>query len=257
MENPFEGSFTYPRGFADLVKQTPAFRTQYRGMNETLHDIAQFGLDPLRDQKVIAPTEAELEALENPDKIAAEKYTTLCKEFEGQSEFLALHALTIAAARRSEPPAIARAIFLAMWQDHGDFLMDRLDTRWQLSALQTFRDYGENEVQRRCASELTVFFGLIKLYETERRYSGFKAKQPFDLDTRTRSNLPLGMDPYSIKNGDLDRNLLGMIWATAETDPVLRPLACHLLTSINRERGSIFRRFRLMRRELKKRRAQK
>ncbi len=33
----------------------------------------------------------------------------------------------------------------------------------------------------------------------------------------------MGLTGYSLRAGDLDRNLLGMIWQSAEADPVLRP----------------------------------
>ncbi|WP_243613793.1 hypothetical protein [Shimia aestuarii] len=253
MPRLFQSEFTYPNGFADLAEDVPSRRLPYPEMEDTLRSVSAPGLDALAKTRAQAPDPSAFPETAPTPKPAPQKYLELRREFDGQPELLALHALTIAAARRADPPEIARALFLEMWQDHAPFLLDHLDRRWQLSALQTFRDFGTNEDQRRAASELTVFFALTKLYETERLYSGEKAKSPFSLDTRARGGLPMGLTGYSMRAGDLDRTLLGMLWQSAEADPVLRPLACRLLTDLNRDRSSLFRRLRLMRRDWKRR----
>ena len=250
---PFQSEFTYPNGFADLVENVPSRRDPYPEMQETLQTFSAPGLAALAETITTAPDSRDFPDIDPLPKPAPLKYLELRREFDGQPALLPLHALTIAAARRANPPEIARSLFLEMWRDHAPFLLEHLDRRWQLSALQTFRDFGETEGQRRAASELTVFFALTKLYETERLYSGIKAKKPFPTDTRARGGLPMGLTGYSLRAGDLDRTLLGMLWQSAEADPLLRPLACRLLTDLNRDRASLFRRLRLMRRDWKRR----
>ena len=252
MPLPFQSEFTYPNGFADLAEYVSSQRAPYPGMDETLRRAAAPGLAALTETPAQAPEPSAFPDPEPLPKSAALKYLELCREFHGKPELLALHALTIAASRRSDPPEIARTVFLDIWRNHAEFLLDHLDRRWQLSAIQTFRDFGDTEVQRRSASELTVFFALTKLYETERLYSGVKAKKPFSLGARARGGLPMGLVGYSLRAGDLDRNLLGMLWQTAEADPLLRPLACRLLTDLNRDPNTLFRRLRLMRRAWKR-----
>jgi hypothetical protein len=133
-------------------------------------------------------------------------------------------------------------------------MLRHLETRWALSALLTFRIFGENEVQRTTAAEMDVLFSMMKLYESERVYSGFAPGQPFRLSRRKSHELPFGLAGYSLSRGDLDRNMLGRLWVNAEEDPVLRPLACHLLTQLNREPRGVFRRLKLMKRERRERR---
>ena len=249
MENPFQSEFTYPNGFADLANAVASRRDPYPGMDEVLRRVASQGFEALRDAPAHAPPPA---APETTPKTASAKYLELCGEFAGQPEILALHALTIAASRRADPPEIARTLFLSLWRDHARFLLDHLDRRWQLSALQTFRDFGDTEAQRQSATGLTVFFALTKLYETERLYSGTKARKAFPIDARAGGGLPMGLTGYSLRGGDLDRNLLGMLWQDAEADPLLRPLACRLLTDLNRDRAGLFRRLRRMRRDWKR-----
>ncbi|MEQ9693353.1 hypothetical protein [Shimia sp. SDUM112013] len=245
----FRGEFTYPGGFSKLVQDTPEHRQPYDGMAEFLDGLNAIGLAQLQDRHLPAdPPEPPKSPV-----TAAEKYAQLSAEFAGRPALLAVHGLVIAAARRATPPAIAEDMFQTLWQHHALFLLAELDIRWKLSALQTFRDFGTSEAQRRTAAELTVFFNMMKLYESERLFSGHRAPDPFGLDHRAAGRLPLRLSAYSLKGGDLDRNMLGHLWLSAEEDPVLRPLACHLLTAVNRDKGTVFRRFRLMRRALKRR----
>ncbi|MCP4819015.1 MAG: hypothetical protein GY883_07490 [Shimia sp.] len=243
-----KGNFTYPGGFAKLVNNAPEARLQYSGIDAFLSDLSAEGLGSLAQN-----TLPESPPAEDLAESAAEKYAQLRTQFSGQSELLALHALTIAAARRRDPPAIAQQLFLDIWQHHAPPLLKHLDTRWKISALVTFRDFGTTEAQRRCASELSVFFNLTKLYESERLYSGFTPDTAFPILNRTRAHLTLRLSPYSLRGGDLDRNLMAMLWLSAEEDPILRPLACNLLTAVNKDKNTLFRRLRLMKRAFKNR----
>lgn len=239
---------TYPEGFGPLIIKAPQQRPPYLGMETLLTELSKNGLAPLLDANVAAEDRPDVE-----DPITAEeKYQNICHEFSGQPQILALHALVIAACRRQTPPQIAKNLFQNLWQDHAKMLLDALDTRWKISALQTFRDIGSNEAQRRCAGELIVFFSMMKLYESERLYSGTPSATPFDTQNRQQRKLPLRLIPYSIRHGDLDRTLLGRLWLASEQDPILQPLACHLLTEINRDKVNIFRRLRLMRRAIRR-----
>lgn len=243
-----KGSFTYPGGFAKLVANAPEARPQYIGIEAVLADLATKGLETLAQTPL---TQAVAE--EAPAETAAQKYAQLCAQFSGKPDLLALHALTIAAARRRAPPAIAQQIFLDIWEQHAPLMLKSLDTRWKISALVTFRDFGNTEAQRRCASELSVFLNLTKLYESERLYAGLSPDTPFSIFNRTRAHLPLRLAPYSLRGGDLDRNMMAMLWLSAEEDPILRPLACNLLTAVNKDKGTIFRRLRLMKRAFRNR----
>lgn len=243
----FRGEFTYPDGFGSLIKKAPQQRPQYEGMQSLLEELHSDGLHVLCSELLEPVDKLDVEM----PSAAIEKYQNIRAEFPNRPKLLALHGLVIVASRRRNPPEIASTLFQQIWRDHSKVLLEQLDTRWKLSALQTFRDLGENEVQRRCAGELMVFFNMMKLYETERLFGGVPSSEAYDFQRRAPAKLPLNLTPYSIRHGDLDRTLLGMLWLAAEQDPVLEPLACHLLTAINRDRLNIFRRLRLMRRAIK------
>lgn len=250
---PQDSELTYKGGFSKLVpggsgKQAAA----YDGMQEVLEELAAKGFEHLET----AVTQAPAHVVDAP-KVAAEKLDQLSAEMAGLPQIVTLHALVIAASRRQNPPAIAQRLFLEMWRSHAGVLLQYLDLRWSLSAVLTFQVFGENEAQRLAAAQINTLFSMMKLYESERLYSGVAPDQPFRIRRRIRAALPFGLSPYALQGGDLDRNLLGRLWLDAEADPVLRPLACRLLSDINRDKGGIFRRLTAMkrlRREMRQRR---
>lgn len=176
----------------------------------------------------------------------AYKVRELHEEFSGQPQLLYLHGLLIANLRRRDQPAQCAPLFLRLWAEQGHSLLQGLNPRWLVSAITTFADHGETEIQRRVGHSLSVLFSTMKLYETERLFSGAAPGQPF-AGKRQKETLPLEMDPYAVSSGGLDVNMLGRIWADAEQDDLIRPLAHHLLKLLDDDPRSVFRRFRLMR----------
>ncbi len=87
----------------------------------------------------------------------------------------------------------------------------------------------------------------MKLYEFERSFSGYGPEQDFGFGKRKRTRLPLDMEPFALKNGGLDINLLAPVWELATSDPVMAPLADTLMQELNREGGGVFRRIDRMR----------
>lgn len=178
-------------------------------------------------------------------------------ELAGQSELCALHGLLIAHLRKRAQPDHTAALFQRLWAEEAPHLLDTLDARWLVSAITTFGDHGATEPQRRVGQAMTVLFGTIKLYESERRYSGFAADQPFSLTGKNRGPLPMQMDAFHLPAGGLDVNMLGRLWQDAETDPVLKPLAHHLLDLLMHDPHTVFRRLRIMRKRKERRDALK
>lgn len=244
---------TYKGGFTRLIPHQGGKQAgHYEGMQALLSELADRGLDALQSAITQAPKQAPKAAV-----TAAQKLDQLSAELAGQPMLVTVHALVIAASRRQDPPALAQRLFLDMWRVKSAVLLQNLDTRWALSALITFRIFGENEVQRLTAAELDVLFSMTKLYESERLFSGVSPDQLFRRSRAIKVAMPLGLEPYSLSRGDLDRNLLGRLWLNAEQDPVLRPLACRLLNEVNREKGSVFRRLNVMKRLRREKRKQR
>lgn len=175
------------------------------------------------------------------------------EELAGKSELTALHGLLIAHLRKRAQPAHTAALFHRMWAEEADHLLAQLDQRWLVSALTTFGDHGQTDVQRRVGHAMTVLFGTMKLYESERRYSGFAADRPFPLKGKDKGPLPMEMDAFHLPAGGLDVNMLGRLWLDAGEDAVLKPLARHLLDLLIHDPRTVFRRFRIMRKRKERR----
>jgi hypothetical protein len=148
------------------------------------------------------------------------------------------------ALRRSAQPPHCAALFQRLWAEQGEWLCGELDARWLVSAVTTFGDHGTTEAQRRVGQSLSVLFGTMKLYETERLYSGYAPDAPYPVGKRAAKRLPLDMAAYAIGGGGLDVNMLGRLWLDSDADPVLGPLARHLLDMLIHDPGGVFRRLR-------------
>ena len=174
------------------------------------------------------------------------KVRELHREFDGAPELLHLHGLLIACLRRRDQPPETAPLFLRLWAEEAPFLLRHLNLRWQVSAITTFGDHGATPAQRQLGQSLSILFNVMKLYESERLYSGTPPDRPF-AGPRITHSLPLQMDTYALMNGGLDVNLLGRLWLDAERDAVIAPLARHLLQALDEDSRTVFRRLHLMR----------
>ncbi len=239
---------SYPGGFAAIL-------TQMEGRREPLTYLDDEALAPL-DVDLAALKSALVDgrarAVEGSPSTYARKLRELSQEFAGQPELLLLHGMLIAHLRRRSAPDHTAALFLRLWEQEADWLLAHLDARWLVSAITTFGDHGATTTQRRLGQSLSLLFGMMKLYETERLYSGAKPDQPFDWVRRKPVALALQMDAYALGGGGLDVNLLGRLWQDADSDPVIAPLARHLLELLISDERTVFHRLRLMRRQREK-----
>lgn len=183
----------------------------------------------------------------------AKKRQQLSPDFVGQPDALFLHALLISALRKRDWPEAAPLLFRRLWFEHGEELRAQLSTRWLISAAITFADHGETEGQRRLGQSLKVLFSLLKLTEFERLYSGNAPDKPFNFGKKSQSPLPMGLEPFALRHGGLDINLLAPIVQEARETPQLGPIALELMDRLNADQGTIFRRLKKMRQKLEAR----
>lgn len=230
-----------------------AVLTQYEGRRDSFGYAEGEGLDPL-DTDLAALTKAKVGDPNDDPRYARpfrssyhRKCHSLREEFIGQSELCCLHGLVVSHLRKRDWPDHAPALFQRLWSEQGTHLLSHLDPRWLVSAITTFGDHGANVTQRATGLAMTAFFGTMKLYESERLYSGRKPDTPFELDDRTLSKLPMDMEPYALTSGGLDVNLIARLWLEAEGCPVVAPLAHRLLALLIQDDRTIFRRLMTMR----------
>jgi hypothetical protein len=237
---------TYPGGIAAVLEEMEARRAPLGfGPGEALPPL-DADLAELKAARVPAPEADPLRRAAHGSS-NHRKFLDLRAELEGRSELACLHGLLVAHLRKRAQPPHTAALFLRLWTDEAEHLLEELDLRWQVSALTTFGEHGATEAQRTVGEALSVLFGMMKLYETERRYSGFPPNKSFRLKGRSRVGLPLEMDAYSLDAGGLDVNMLGRLWRMAEADAVIRPLAHNVLDRLMHDPRTVFRRLRRMR----------
>lgn len=96
-----------------------------------------------------------------------------------------------------------------------------------------------------------MLINVMKLYETERNFTGRKAQIPFLWRDKYQKPLFLDLESYYVQGGDLDRNIIQSVWEMADNaDDVMRPLAMTLMDALNRDPRTIFRRLKKMREDL-------
>ena len=247
---------TYPGGFPAILRQMEGRREPLAfGQGEALPPL-DADLAPLLDR--IVPDPATDPDEQTPRRSSHQrKRREIRAELAGLSELCALNGLLIAHLRKRSHPAHTAALFHRLWAEHADHLLARLDLRWLVSSITTFGDHGLTPPQRQLGQAMTVLFGTMKLYETERLYSGLAPGRPFKLSGKSSDALPMQMDAYSLAFGGLDVNMLGRLWQDADRDAVIRPLAHHLLDQLISDDGTVFRRLSMMRHRLERRRRHK
>ncbi len=237
---------TYPGGIHAVLSQMEGRRDGFSFAPGEALPCLDTDLVPLLAKTV---TEPARDPAEN-DKVRSSyhrKRFALRQEFTGASEICFLNGLLIAHLRKRDFPVHAPALFHRLWAEQGGFLCSTLNARWLVSSVTTFGDHGQTAAQRSVGLALTVLFGTMKLYETERLYSGLPPDRAFALDAKVKAKLPVEMDAYSITAGGLDVNMIGRLWQEAGTDPVIAPLAQHLLDRLIHDDRTLFRRLMIMR----------
>lgn len=234
---------TYPDAPDGLIRQWNRRRGALSTAPGEALPALECDLAVLRGKTVAPPPSSPPEGA---SRFAQKKYE-LEQDLAGKSELALLNGFLIAHMRKRRFPGHAPALFYRVWQEHGDHLLNELSTRWLISSVITFAEAGASEDERSLAREMGMLFSLMKLYEFERLYSGLTPEKPFALRNRAAADLPLDMPGFSLVSGGLDINLLAPIWDRALRQPVLGPLACHLLERLNADKGTLFRRIATMR----------
>lgn len=101
-------------------------------------------------------------------KDIGEHIDNLRAEFIGQSEIAYYHAKLIVLIRRDYQTDKHFAEFTTLWAQEADFLCQHLNTRWLISACDTFIDHSEDKLLKATLLNASVLINTIKLCESER-----------------------------------------------------------------------------------------
>jgi len=123
-------------------------------------------LDDLK--RTIVPDEPETYRITGRRANMNVQLELLRRSHRGKSELSLYHALSIAYLRRNTKHSEkAMALFRRFWTEASDHLTACLDTRWIISALQTFYDHGQSAGEKAAGGVGFMYGNMIKVYETE------------------------------------------------------------------------------------------
>ncbi|WP_375256258.1 hypothetical protein [Yoonia sp.] len=231
---------SFPGGISALVPRYKKRRALLTG-----EDLPALDCD-FTDFKGVPLPPQELPRPEGLSRVQKKRHMLL-GELAGHCELALLHGLLISHLRKHTYPETAPDLFLRLWDEEQDWLLENLPTRWLISAVITFADHGQTEAERNLAARMNMLFSLMKIYEAERCFSGLPPQKPFRIKDRNKATLPMGMKDFSVLNGDLEANLLAPLWKDANQAPAIDPLVQHLLERLNTDDGTVFRRMAKMR----------
>lgn len=97
-----------------------------------------------------------------------EHIRNLKDEFIGQPELAYHHAKLIVLIRRDYKAKEHFAQFNALWEAEADFLCQYLNTRWLISACDTFIDHSDDPLLKATVLNANVLINTLKLSESER-----------------------------------------------------------------------------------------
>ncbi|BBB24140.1 conserved hypothetical protein [Isorropodon fossajaponicum endosymbiont JTNG4] len=142
-----------------------------------------------------------------------EKHLNALKnEFSGQSELCYTHAKIIVLIRRDFEIKKYFALFENLWHTEAKFLLKSLNTRWLISAADTFADYSDNDALKGLSIACSCLLNTVKIQESERfitnaqNYKDDKEKI-IRLDNEERVALFDGTSVFKVGTDDTLRNM--------------------------------------------------
>lgn len=151
---------------------------------------------------------------------------TVAWEFVDRPKLCLAHAALIVRIRREFALSQDLPVFMRLWENERDYLARNLDSRWLISACDTFADHGDR-FQRAAAIALVGWATMLKLSETERllmvdtsyseeRKQAYLARHPLNIV------LWDGVKAYATWKGDVMRNLLRRLDGALSADASLQ-----------------------------------
>ena len=139
-------------------------------------------------------------------------FIALKSEFKGQSELCYTHAKIIVLIRRDFEAKKHFSIFEQLWQEEKDFLLKNLNTRWLISATDTFADYSNDDSIRSLSVACSCLLNTVKIQESERFITNAKSsiddkKRIARLDNEERIPLFDGTSTFKVGTDDTLRNM--------------------------------------------------
>ncbi|BBB23029.1 conserved hypothetical protein [Abyssogena phaseoliformis symbiont OG214] len=139
-------------------------------------------------------------------------FTALKNEFSGQSELCYTHAKIIVLMRRDFESSKYFAIFENLWYKETKFLLKNLNTRWLISAADTFTDYSNDDALRGLSIACSCLLNTVKIQESERFIANTQnhkddKEKIIELSNEERVALFDGISVFKVGTDDTLRNM--------------------------------------------------
>lgn len=181
------------------------------------------------------------------DKCLTQHLENLQAEFTGQAELLYYHAKLIVLIRRNHKPEIQFQKFKELWSAEGTFLLKELNTRWLVSAADTFADHSEDALEKAIALSISVLVNTIKISETERYLKNYEAvsNDPERTEVLKHQRIALfdGTSAFAIGTDDTLRNMRWRMDEVCKQSPILGSLLEEIFRRLQ-EHDTIYSRFK-------------
>ena len=144
-----------------------------------------------------------------------EHFVALRDEFIDQSELCYTHAKIIVLIRRDFEAKNHFTIFEKLWEEEKDYLLKHLNTRWLISAADTFADFSDDDSIKSLSVACSCLLNTVKMQESLNALSRMHIAMIDDKEKMTRldneERIPL-FDGTSVFKVGTDDTLRNMRW---------------------------------------------
>ena len=171
----------------------------------------QITMDFLK-QKQIFIDGSEVQYTHGSSNNLEEHFVALRDEFIGHSELCYTHAKIIVLIRRDFEAKKYFTIFEQLWKEEKDYLLKNLNTRWLISATDTFADFSDDESVKGLSLACSCLLNTVKMQESERfititQSSKTDKEKLIRLDNEERIPLFDGTSVFKFGTDDTLRNM--------------------------------------------------
>jgi len=163
-------------------------------------------------QKHIIIDGSEVQYTHGSSNNLEEHFVALRDEFIDQSELCYTHAKIIVLIRRDFEAKNHFALFEKLWKEEKDYLLKHLNTRWLISAADTFTDFSDDDSIKSLSVACSCLLNTVKMQESERfitnaqNFIDVKEKMT-RLDNEERISLFDGTSVFKVGTDDTLRNM--------------------------------------------------
>ena len=127
----------------------------------------QITIDFLQQKQIIIKG-SEVKYTHGSSNNLEEHFTALREEFVGKSELCFTHAKIIVLIRRDFEAKNYFIIFEQLWKEEKEYLLKNLNTRWLISATDTFADFSDDDSVKSLSLACSCLLNTVKMQESER-----------------------------------------------------------------------------------------